>query len=489
MDNLKSKTGKAFGWELVGNYGGQISGFIISIFLARLLDPEEFGLVGMSMVFISILKVFMDMGFASALIHNKDNTSITYSSIFYLNIFAGLMFTILIFFAAPLIGEFYENNIVTDLVRLLSITFFIGSFNIVQGTILRKNLDFKSLTYRSLISQLIGGLIAVIFAWIGYGVYALVIQQIVVALINTVLLWKISGWYPKLEFSWAEIKKLSGFSVYVFAAQSVNQIIRQSDTLIIGKVFSPATLGFFSRANSLNSLINKNAISSFQKVFFPALSTIQNDDERFERVFLKVINLVSGISIFLTGVFFLSGEEIIIGLFGEKWQPSVVIFQIIIIKGFTYPISAMIVNAFLAKGKSKENFHYGNIRKVLQITPFYFAFVYGFKEYLFATVGASLIAWVLNMFFVNHSLKISLRAQIKVVFPTLLFSSLLVFLISLLFPPDGSLIMAILEVFIFSAGFLCFLWLINSPLLLEAVYYLGIFKNRFFRKDNDKDKK
>lgn len=145
MSSLRSRTGIALAWDLLGNYGGQISSFIISIFLARLLDPEEFGLVGMSMVFIAVLQIFKDMGFASALIQNKENTSLTYSSVFYLNVFAGIIFTVVIYFLAPFIGGFYENQKVTDLVRLLSITYFISSFNIVQITILRKNLILEVL--------------------------------------------------------------------------------------------------------------------------------------------------------------------------------------------------------------------------------------------------------------------------------------------------------------------------------------------------------
>jgi O-antigen/teichoic acid export membrane protein len=270
VSTFRKQTGKALIWDLIGSYGGQVSAFIISIFLARLLSPEDFGLVGMSMVFIAMLQVFRDVGFSSALIQNKNNTSITYSSVFYFNLLTGFLLAIAIYFAAPNIGAFYGNEGVTQLLQLLIIPFFVNSLTIVQSTILRKELDFKSLTYRNLISQIVSGFCAIAFAFYGFGVYALVIQQIIASLIAAFLIWRISDWKPKLEFSWKELKKLSNFSFYVFAATSVNKVIQQLDALIIGKLFSPATLGFFSRANSLNNLITKNASGSITKVFFPA---------------------------------------------------------------------------------------------------------------------------------------------------------------------------------------------------------------------------
>lgn len=482
MKSLRIKTTKALFWDLVGNYGGQFSSFIISIFLARLLEPEEFGLVGMSMVFIAILQIFKDMGFASALIQNKENTSLTYSSVFYLNVFAGALLTIMLYLAAPSIGDFYENHKITELVRLLSIIFFISSFTIVQTTILRRELDFKSLTFRDLISQVVAGIIAIIFAWNGFGVYALVIQQIIAALISVILLWKISNWYPKIEFSWIEVKKLSSYSVYVFAARFINQIINQIDTLIVGKLFSPATLGYYSRGNSLNNIINKNSISSLSKVFFPALSAIQDKDERFEKVFLNVIKIVSVLSAFITGVFYIVGEVLIIQLFGAKWEPSVFIFKILIIKGFTYPISAMIVSAFLAKGKSKENFHYGNIRKGLQLTPMIFAFYFGFNAFLYATVIVSVVAWFLNNIFVHLSLNISFIKQLKAVLPNICVVVILVLSVEYVIDLEFNLISVFVKLIIFTTIYLIYLKVTGNIVLSELYTFYNKFKLKMMNK-------
>lgn len=481
MSQLREKASKAVIWDFIGSYGSQITYFIISIFLARLLSPADFGLVGMAMVFISLLNVFKDFGFSSALVQNTENSSITYSSIFFINILAGAILTLIIILVAPLIGNFYNNPKITDIVRLLSLTFFISSFNIVQGTILRIKLDFKSITIRGLTSQFIGGVIGVLAAFYDYGVYSLVIQQISASIINTILLWKITSWYPKFEFSLVEVKKLFGFSAFVFFGQFVNQLFKQLDTLVVGKMFSASTLGFYSRAESINSLISKNSVTTFNKVFFPVLSSIKNEDERFEKVYFKVIDLIGSLSVFLTCVFFLCGRELILTLFGEKWEPSVLIFQVLIIKGFSYPLSVMMVSALHAKGKSKEDFLFGLIKKLLQLSPLVFAYFSGFQAFLYALVTVNILSWLLNSFFVHKVIDISFLNQVLPVFKMIFVSIVFIFLIFLLFGENEGKLIAASKVFIFSTLFFSYCFLFKKDLVEEVKVYAQI-PLKFIRK-------
>ncbi len=484
MSDLKKRASKALVWSLLGSYGGQFFSFLISILLARLLTPEDFGLVGMSMVFIGMLNIFRGMGFSDALVQNESNTSLTYSSVFFLNISAGLILTFALFFSAPFIGAFYKNPIITDLVRLLSVSFFVNSFNIVHETILSKKLDFKRLTSRNLISQLIAGIVAVVFAYFDYGLYALVIQQIVAVFLSTLMIWKITDWYPKWEFSWNEIKNLGNFSKYVFAASSVNKILEQLDTLIIGKLFSPSTLGFFTRANSLNKLIIQNSSGSITAVFFPTLVQVQNDPERFEKIYLRVINIVASVAVFLTSVFYLLGEELIIGLFGAKWQSSIPIFHILILKGFTFPISAMIVNAFMAKGKSKANFHFGNIRKLLQVVPLFIAYYWGFYPFLYAHIVVAFATWILNNLFAHVSLNIPIKKQTLAVLPHLFFSFIIVLGIVILLPNGFSYFWAVVKVIAYAVLFAIYVKSTNAPILKEGVQLIMQLKKRFDGNEN-----
>ena len=469
METLRSKATKGLGWELIGSYGAQVSSFVISIFLARLLSPEEFGLVGMSMVFLVVFEVFKNFGFSSALIQGKNISSLTYSSVFYVNILFGAFLTIIIYFIAPFVADFYKNQQVLNVLRLLSVVFFLNSFNLVQSAILNKEFNFKVLTTRRLIAQIIGGVVAIVFAYYGFGVLALIIQQIVASVISTFLLWKISNWRPKLEFSFVEVKRLLNFSGYVFLSQLFSKIIREVETLIFGKIFSAAFLGFYTRAVSLNKLIYSQSVNSLSKVLFPTLSSVQDDPQRFNKIYLKLIGSVSLISLFLTGVFYLSGESLIIILFGEKWQPSIALFKIIILKGFTLPISMIIVNTLLAKGFSKQVFIVGRLRDLFHVSIIPIAFYYNVELYLYASFVVSVFAWLINNLFVSKYIEISFKKQFNAVFPNLLFTSILIIIISQLkeLMNLNYILVDFLSVMIFILLFILWLFLSKSIVLEE----------------------
>lgn len=480
MSDLRKKASSGVLWQLAGSYGGQLISFVISIFLARLLSPEEFGIVGMSMVFLVILEVFKNFGFSSALIQQKKPNALAYSSVFYVNIVIGILLTIVIYFLAPLVANFYRNDEVENVLRLLSITFFLSSFNIVQTAILNKQFDFKFLITRRVIAQVSGGVLAIIFAFNGFGVFALVIQQITSSVVGTFLLWRISSWRPDLKFSWVEVQKLLNFSGFVFLSQLFSNIVREVETLLFGKLFSAAFLGFYSRANSLNKLIYNHSVNSLSKVLLPTLSEVQDENERFNSIYIKLVNIVSVISLALTGVFYFSGESIIIVLFGAKWEPSIALFKIIILKGFTLPISMIIVNTLLAKGFSKQVFFVGRLREVLYISVMPLAFYYNAEVYLYASVVVSVVAWLINNMFVSKYLKIKFLKQLMVVLPNLVITATSVLLINFLRTTINMnfLIQDLLSVFLFLLIFISWLYFSKSVVLNESKLLLRIISNK-----------
>lgn len=414
MEELKKKSLNAILWDLGGSFGQKGISFIISIFLARLLLPEEFGLVGMAMVFIGVFQIFSDVGFASALIHNQETTSTTYSSVFYLNVVLGGMLTAIIYFAAPLAGNFYGNQEVTVVLQWLSLMFIMNAFNIVQQTILRKELDMKTLNIRTFLAQMGGGIVGITMAFMDYGVYSLIGQNLVSSLTVTIFLWSVTDWYPRWEFSYQEVKKLTGYSSYIFFDQIMSRIFKEMDTLFIGKVFTAATLGFYSRAKSLNTAVTQFSSQSIRKVFFPVLSKLQHNDERYFDVYYKLVAVVGFLAFGLTGVLFTSGESLIILLFGQKWEPSVLIFQILILNAFTYPINIMVNNALLAKGKSKENFWMGIFRKMVRILPLVIGYYWGLESFLIAVVGVSYFLTISNIAFLNYIVGVSVWKHLRV---------------------------------------------------------------------------
>jgi len=452
--SLKQKSALALGWDLGGTLANNLSGFIISIFLARLLTPEEFGLVGMAMVFITVSQVFIDVGFASALIQNQNTTKLSYSSIFWLNLSLGLLLSVLFFFLAPIAGDFYNNQEITSLVRWLSLIFVFNSCDIVQMAILRQKLDFKTLSVRKIIANLVGGVAGVIFALLGFGIYSLVIQQLIAALLGTVLLWSTSDWRPDFRFSFAEVRKFTGYSTYVFFDRFFSAISQRLDIIVIGKVLSPATLGFYTRAVSLQNQVTTYSSSSISKVFFPVLSKLQDEHLEFSRIYFKVISLVSFISFGLTGLLYIIGQDIIILLFGKKWIPSITIFQILILSACNYPLNSMMINAFMSKGRSKQNFYIGLFRKSIRLIPLYLAYSQGIIAFCIGMVTVSYLLTIMNIVFLKKYTGLSLKTHFQKIFEGIIPLVLLISIFEILQPT--SIILRLMMALLFLATYVLY---------------------------------
>ena len=417
MDNLKNKAVHSFLWDFFGTFSAQGVSFVISIFLARILTPTQFGTVGLALVFIAFSQSLMDVGFSKALIQNKENKSITYSSIFFVNLIVGIFLFILFQIVAVQIGLLYKKPIIENLVRLLSIGFLINSLNLVQIAILKRELRFKDLSIRLFLANLISGAFGIALALLGWGVYALVAQNLTVGIVSTIILWKVSNWKPKWEFSFGEVKKLFKFSGYVFSEGLIYNAIQKGYIFVIGSLFSPAMLGFYTQAHSLRQLVTAFSSSSINKVFFPLLSKVQDDRPRFDKIFFKSITTVSMLCFFLTGVLFFSAKWLIITLFGEQWYTSVDIFEILIFTIYAIPINSVIVNAFLSLGKAKENFWLGLARAAFLIPPIIAAFLGGLDAFLWTLVVINFLGLFFNMLTLDKYCEISFVNQVKSILP------------------------------------------------------------------------
>jgi O-antigen/teichoic acid export membrane protein len=410
LSTLRNKTLKAFSWDVLGKMMNQGSTFVVSIFLARLLDPEDFGLVAMAMAFISIATVFIDVGFSAALIQSDSNTDKTYSSIFIFNIIAGATLTIITFFAAPLIGGFYNSPEVTNLTRWLSLMFLFNSFNRVQNAILNKNLEIKKQTVRSFSASIISGILGVMAAFYGLGVYSLVVQTLSFAVIGTVMLWSTTEWRPSFYFSYSEVKKLMGFSIYAFFERVLNNIFIRLDVLLLAKLFSPLTVSFYTRASTLKDFVTKYSSSSIIRVLFPILSQLKNDHKAYENVYFRMFSIIALLSYLLTGVLYFMGADLIPLLFGKKWTATIPIFQILILSSCNIPLNSLMWNAMMSKGKAKENFYFSNFKKIIGLFPFGFAYYYNDIWWFTVTwVISNFLVTILNVFMLKTHSNLSMR--------------------------------------------------------------------------------
>jgi len=292
MSTLKAQGTKAFIWDFFGKMATHGMGFVVTIFLARLLEPSDFGLVAMIMVIIGIATVFSDVGLGAALIQRRKVHPVHYSSVFYFNVFFGLLLTLTTFFSAPWISAFYDNAALLPITKVMSLSFIINAFSSVQNTKLRKELNYALLTKTGLISSFFGGIIGISLALWGAGVWSLVAQLLSMGIIYNIVIWFSARWRPSLTFSWKALTQLWGFGFRMFLASILAALFERLDLLLIGKFFPVTVLGYFQRAKSLNDMIAQYTSGSMTSVLFPLLSQVQRHTLRFQGIVLKLFGVL-----------------------------------------------------------------------------------------------------------------------------------------------------------------------------------------------------
>jgi len=413
MDNLKEKGIKAFIWDFFGKMASHGMGFIVSIFLARLLEPSDFGLIAMVMVFIGMANVFTDVGLGSALVQRRRLRSIHYSSVFYFNIIAGLFLTCITYFSASWISDFYQHEQLIALIQVMSFFFIISAFSSVQTTLLHKELNYTLLTKIRMISALISGVIGIFLAFSGAGVWSLVAQTLLNGVAYNTFIWLFAKWKPSFEFSWRALIQLWGFGFRMYLAGMLEAIFTRLDFLIIGKLFEPATLGFFQRAKSLNEMVTRYSSGSLMTVLFPVLSKVQQDLPRLQNIVMKLLGVICFVVFLLVGALFLVSKELIVLVFSDKWLPTVDFFKILVLSGFGYPIGALLVNIISSRGNSKGFLRLEIYKKILMVINFVVLYYFGIVAYLYGLIITTVFSVLLNILFASRETKLPFYVFVK----------------------------------------------------------------------------
>ena len=413
MSSLKSQGAKALIWDMAGKFATHGMGFVVSVFLARLLTPTDFGLVAMVMVIIGIAGIFADVGLGAALIQRRRVLPIHYTSVFFFNVTVGTLLTLITFSSAPLIAAFYQTDALIPLAQAISFSFIIGAFSAVQTTKLRKELNYALLTKIGFSASLLSGAIGIFLAVYGAGVWALVAQTLTQGMIYNLLIWYLSHWKPSLQFSLKALMQLWAFGFHMFLSGLLNTVFASLDTLIIGKIFPPATLGYFNRAKSLNQMIITYSSGSLMSVLFPVLSKVQRDLPRFQNIIIKSMGIIVFVTFFLLGGMYLVSHELVIMLFGEKWLQTVDYFKILVLSGFAFPISALLVNVLSSRGNSKSYLKLEIYKKMLIPFNMSILYFYGVESFLYFLVLTSCIAVYLNIIFASKELLLSKWVFVK----------------------------------------------------------------------------
>ena len=407
MSKLRKQGLSALMWDFLGKISSQGVGFIVTVILARLLEPSDFGLVAMIMVVVGMAQVFTDIGLGGALIQKQNVTQAHYSSVFYFNILVASCLSSITFFSACVIANFFNNEKLTPLIEVISFLFILTALGSVQTIKLRKHLKYSFISKINFAAAALSGVVGVVCALYNAGVWSLVAQILTHSICNSFALWLTAGWRPSLVFSFKALNQLWSFGFRLFLSRLLESIFSRIDYLIIGKLFSADTLGFFQMAKQFNLLVIQYTSGSLMSVMFPVLSQIQNDLPRFQNVVAKTFHLLCFIVFFLLGGLYLVSEELIVFLYSEKWLPSVKYMQLLLLSAFAYPLSALLVNIFSSRGNSKLLLKLEIIKKFIHSLNLFNAIYFGIEFYLYGLIFVSLLNFMLNVHFAAKEIDLS----------------------------------------------------------------------------------
>jgi O-antigen/teichoic acid export membrane protein len=367
---LRQQTIRGIGWSGAGQGFQQAFRFVLLIVLARLLEPEDFGLVGMVAVFTGFASVFQDGGFGAALVHRQSLNEAHRSSVFWINILTGVVLAGILAAGAPIVARFYGEPTLALIITVTALDFVLRSFGLVQAALLKKHMRFRDLAVLEACGVAVGGIVGVGAALYGFGVWSLVFQTLAYSAVRSALLWVRSSWRPEVRISYRALKELVGFSMNLLGFNVFRYWVRNADNLIIGKFLGSAALGVYTRAYSLMLLPVTQMSTVVGRVMFPALARLQHDLPRMKRVFLQANRLIALVTVPMMLGLVLVAEPFVITLLGAKWVEVIPVLQVLALVGVTQPMTATTGWLYTACGKTRQQFHWGIFGGTLSIAAF-----------------------------------------------------------------------------------------------------------------------
>jgi O-antigen/teichoic acid export membrane protein len=418
-DGLKSRTLSALFWSFFERVGQQGIQFIISIILARLLLPEQFGLIAMLAIFMAVAQSFLDSGFGSALIQKKNATHIDECSIFYFNIFVGFLVAGLLCLAAPWIASFYNQPLLVPLTCALSLNLIINAFGLVQTTLLTKHIDFKTQLKVSVIATVISGTIGVTMALYGFGVWSLVAQSLSSNLFRTALLWLFNTWRPSMVFSFVSLRGMFAFGSRLLASGLLDTVFQNIYLVVIGKLFSPMALGFYSRAKGLQQLPVDNISGIVSRVTFTVFSSVQDDKPRLKHGVRKALTMLVMINFPMMVGLAIVAKPLVLVLLTEKWAPCIPYLQLLCVVGMLYPVHVINLNVLIAQGRSDLFFRLEILKKILIVIAIAVTYRWGIIAMIYGQIVTSCLGYFLNAYYTGKMLDYPITEQIQDLIPSL----------------------------------------------------------------------
>jgi len=420
--SLKEKTIRGLSWSFVDNFVVQIVTFIVGIVLARLLAPSEYGIIAYITFFVAISSSLVDCGFTAALIRKIGCSSTDCSTVFYYNLSVAIILYILLLLLAPMAESYFKAPGFALILRVAGLSLVVNAMGSIQQTLMTKHIDFKTKTKISLCANILAGIIAIILAYKDFGAWSLVWRILLGDLFTTSFLWLFNDWRPGLVFSVKSFRELFGFGYKLALSGLIDTIFNNIFSPIIGKNFSPETLGQYTRASHYRSLFSSTLTSNIQRVTYPVLSTLQNDPEKLKLGYRKMIKSTMIITFACMLGLAAIAKPLILIMIGEKWLPCVPYLQLGCFSSMLYPLHAMNLNIITVKGRSDLFLKLEIIKKALFVPIIFIGIYLGIYALLIGNIILGIIAYFLNSYYSADLIRYPTKEQIMDILPLFLVS-------------------------------------------------------------------
>ena len=471
MDGIKEQTISGIKWSAIERFSVQGIQFLLGLMIARLLSPSDYGIIGMLGIFFAISQTFIDSGFSNALIRKIDRTDVDFSTVFYFNIVVGFVCSVIIFLSAPCISDFFNQPILTDVTRVLSINVLLGSLTTVQYAKLTIDIDFKTQAKVSLISTLVSGCIGVYLAWKGYGVWALVYQSVAASVLRVLLLWIRVKWTPLWTYSWESFHTLFSFGSKLLLSGLLHTLYTEMTTIAIGKFYTPKELGNYSRGQSIATLPCANITAILQRVTFPIFSRIQDDDKHLISIYRKYIILSSMVIFFVMTLLVFLAKPLVLFLLTDKWINAVIFLQIYSFAIMFDHICQINLNLLQVKGRSDLFLKLEIVKKSISMMILFASIPLGVLFICISKVIYTQIAVFLNTYYTGKLFYLGYWQQMRDFMPYLLLSVIAcsgVYGLSLVI--ENNLVLLIVGTLLSTAIYVSLLYLKQDKIFMEFAY-------------------
>jgi|LSQX01.1.fsa_nt_gb teichuronic acid exporter len=471
-------------WKLLERFGVQGVQFFVSIILARLLLPSDYGLLTLVLIFITIANVFVQSGLNTSLIQKKVVDSVDYSSVFFLSLGIASVLYVILYCTAPFIASFYDNLGLIPVLRVLALTLFPGAFNSIQNAIVSRTMQFRRLFYSSVGAGFISGIVGIALAYSGYGIWALVFQQLTNQVCVTIILWFTVKWRPTPQFSKKRVKDHFTFGWKLLVSSLIDTTYRDLRSLIVGKVYNPAMLGYYNRGQQFPQLIISNINGSIQAVMLPALAAQQDDTERVKSIMRRSIATSSFIVFPMMLGLAVVGKPLVILLLTEKWLPAVPFLQIFCISYALWPLHTANLQAINAMGRSDIFLKLEVIKKIVGLVILGVSIPFGIYALALGEIISSLLSTFINAYPNNKLLGYGYLEQLKDVLPSALLSFVMcIGIIPISLIPLPSILILIAQIVVGSVLYIGLAYVLRFESLTYLIKNMRLMLSKEFSDD------